>query len=88
MNKIKKQKVKSISLGPNYNPDSVIEVRTYGVKDLKRYIGKIQKNIKVFEEAIKKERAEMKKTEGMITVLETDIKQAKLFKRLKGKKIE
>ncbi len=80
----KKQKPQII-LNPNYNPDNVITVRRYGVKDLERYMGKIRQNIKIFEEAIGKEKAEMKKTKGMIKVLQNDIEEAKMFKRFKKK---
>jgi hypothetical protein len=83
MKKGKKQKSIVLNLNANYNPDAVIEVRKYGVVDLKRYLEKIKKNIKLFEEAISKEKTEMKKTLGMIKVLEDDIKQARLFKKHK-----
>jgi len=85
MKKTSKKQKPQIVLNPNYNPDNVITVRRYGVKDLERYLDKIRQNIKIFEEAISKERAEMKKTQGMIKVLETDIKEAKMFKRLRNK---
>jgi len=47
-------------------------IRQYGVKDLERYKEKIKKNIKIFEEAIQKEKTEMKRVEDMITALKTE----------------
>ncbi len=49
-------------------------LRQYGIEDLERYMGKIQKNIQVFEEAIEREKAELTRTQGMINALEKDIK--------------
>lgn len=56
--------------------ENLKEVRHYGIVDLKKYIQKIKKNIAVFNEAIAKERKEMKRISGMIKVLENDIKDA------------
>lgn len=71
---------------PTYNPQTVIEARKYGIIDLKAHIGKIKKNIKIFEEAIKKEKDLMKRDREMIVVLKNDIKEAKIFKKLKKTK--
>ena len=49
-------------------------IRRYGINDLKKYMEKIQKNIRVFEEAIDKEKAELLRTQGIIGSLEKDIK--------------
>lgn len=57
-------------------------VRQFGIDDLKRYKEKIHKNIKVFEDAIEKERIELKRVQGMIDSLETDIKEANRLKKL------
>lgn len=51
-------------------------VRQFGVNDLIKYKEKIHKNIKVFEEAIKKEQTELKRVDGMIKALEKDINDA------------
>lgn len=72
-------KKKKVIINPNYNPKAVIEVRGYGIIDLKKYQEKIKKNIKVFEEAIEKEKKEYKRVQDMIDVLEKDIKTAKKF---------
>ena len=72
-------KRKKIVLNPNYNPKAVIEARSYGIVDLKKYQEKIKKNIMVFEEAILKEKTEYKRVQDMIDVLEKDIKTAKKF---------
>ena len=66
---------------PTYDPLAVIEARRYGVRDLKAHIEKIKKNIKIFEEAINKEKALMKRDRQMINVLKNDIKEAKSFKK-------
>lgn len=50
-------------------------VREFGINDLLKYKTKIEKNILVFEEAIEKERTEMKRVDGMISALNTDIKE-------------
>ena len=50
-------------------------VRKFGINDLLKYKEKIKKNILVFEEAIEKEKTEMKRVDGMITSLNTDIKE-------------
>ncbi|MEK7169099.1 MAG: hypothetical protein AAB778_03745 [Patescibacteria group bacterium] len=70
---------KKIIINPDYNPKAVIEVRGYGIIDLKKYQEKIKKNMKVFEEAIEKEKKEYKRVQDMIEVLEKDIKTAKKF---------
>ncbi len=75
----KKQSKKKIKLDPGYDPKAVIEVRGYGILDLKKYQEKIKKNILVFEEAIGKEKDEYNRVQGMIDVLEKDIKTAKTF---------
>lgn len=51
--------------------------RGFGVIDLEKYLEKIKKNIKVFEEAIGKEKTEMKRVRDMIKVLKDDIRNAK-----------
>lgn len=56
-------------------------VRGYGVRDLQKYILKIKKNIEVFESAIKKEKEEMKRVNGMMKVLKEDIKVADKLKK-------
>lgn len=70
-----------VNVNPSYNPETVIVQRTFGIKDLKRYQEKIKKNIKVFEEAIVKERIELKRIHGMIDSLKADIVEAKQYKR-------
>ncbi|MBI5126880.1 hypothetical protein HZA76_00275 [Candidatus Roizmanbacteria bacterium] len=75
----------NVNVNPTYNPETVIIQRSFGVKDLKKYLEKIKKNIEVFKEAIGKEKTEMKRVEGMIKVLKDDIRQAKQFKLLKKK---
>lgn len=72
-------KKKKVLVNPNYNPKAIIEARTYGIADLKKYQEKIKKNILVFKEAIEKEEKEYKRVQGMIDVLEKDIKTAKKF---------
>lgn len=52
-------------------------IREYGIKDLKRYQEKLKKNIKVFEEAIEKEKKEWKRTQKMINNLEADVAELK-----------
>ena len=56
-----------------YKPKDIKRVRQYGVDDLKKYILKLNTNIKVFEEAILNEKKEIEKTKEMIKVLEKDI---------------
>lgn len=51
-------------------------VRQFGIDDLKKYKEKIHKNIKVFEEAIEKEVAELTRVQGMINSLDKDVKYA------------
>ena len=50
-------------------------IREFGVNDLIKYKEKIKKNILVFEEAIEKEKTEMKRVDGMIASLKKDIKE-------------
>ncbi|KKP72462.1 MAG: hypothetical protein UR68_C0015G0023 [Candidatus Roizmanbacteria bacterium GW2011_GWA2_35_19] len=71
-----------VKINPAYNADSTIIQRTYGIVDLKKYLVKIKQNIKVFEEAINKEKTEIKRVKGMINALKTDIVNAKELKRL------
>ncbi|MCX6816694.1 MAG: hypothetical protein NTZ93_02435 [Candidatus Beckwithbacteria bacterium] len=61
--------------------DNLKEVRRYGVTDLKKYIQKIKKNIRVFNEAISKEKKEMTRITNMIKVLQNDIKTADELKK-------
>lgn len=61
--------------------ENIKTIRSYGVKDLDRYLEKIKKNIQVFEEAIKKERTEMERVMGMRKVLKNDIKTVEKLKR-------
>lgn len=72
-------KKKKVVINPDYNPKAVIEARSYGIVDLKKYQEKIKKNMLVFEEAITKEKKEYKRVQSMIDVLEKDIKTAKKF---------
>lgn len=51
-------------------------VRQFGIDDLVKYKKKIHANIEVFEEAIEKERTELKRVDGMIEALEKDINDA------------
>jgi len=62
--------------------ESLKIIRSYGVKDLKKYREKINKNILVFKEAIEKEKEEKKRIDAMIKVLLDDIKQAKKLQKL------
>jgi peptidoglycan hydrolase CwlO-like protein len=62
-------------------------LRGYGIKDLKRYLEKLKSNIKVFEDAIAKENAEIKKTKGMIKVLQKDIEEADKIKKRIGYRV-
>lgn len=57
-------------------------VRQFGINDLKKYKEKIHKNIKVFEEAIEKEKTELKRVQGMIDALNVDIKEATKLSKL------
>jgi len=57
-----------------YTPSSFKQLRQYGIDDLKEYIKKMKRNIKVFEDAIDKEKKEIKKAREMIKVLEKDKK--------------
>lgn len=52
-------------------------IREYGIKDLKRYQKKIKGNIKIFEQAILKERKELKHVQAMIDNLKADLKELK-----------
>lgn len=56
--------------------ENIKTVRQFGIGDLKKYKEKIRKNVLVFEEAIQKEMAEMKRVDGMIDSLEKDIYDA------------
>lgn len=62
--------------------ENIKVVRSYGVADLEKYVVKIKQNIKVFEEAIKKEKAEMTRVTDMMKVLKNDIKSAEKLKKL------
>ncbi|WKZ25576.1 MAG: hypothetical protein QY322_04325 [bacterium] len=73
------KKINKVKLVPNYNPKAVIEIRGYGIVELKKYQEKIIKNILVFKEAIQKEKNEHQRVQEMIKVLEKDIKTAKKF---------
>lgn len=57
-------------------------LRGFGVKQLMKHKQKIRKNIKVFQDAIKKERDELKRVDSMVKVLKDDIKQATKLKKL------
>ncbi len=73
--KATKKKFPSLSVSsPNRNLASTKVLREVGIKDLENYIKKLGANIKVFEEAIKKEKLEMKRAKGMVNALKTDIK--------------
>ena len=50
--------------------DITQEAIQYDIDALRANIGKIEKNIKVFEEAISNEREQMERIRQMITVLE------------------
>jgi hypothetical protein len=78
-----KKVIQNAKVTPTYNPDTVIDLRQYGIKDLEAHIEKIKKNIKIFEEAIGKERDLMERDSDMINVLKKDIEEAKMFKKLK-----
>ena len=54
---------------------SLYDMRQYGIDDLTAHIEKIKKNIKIFEEAIRKEKDKIKKTEQMIESLKEDQKE-------------
>lgn len=62
--------------------DNLKVIRSYGIVDLKKYLLKIKQNIGVFNEAIAKEKKEMLRVQGMIKVLENDIKTADKLKKL------
>lgn len=88
MRTIKKKKAKKspapkIKLNPNYDPAKVIVERGYGIKDLENYKKKIDANIKIFKDAIAKEVKEKKRIHSMIQVLKNDIKEARIYKKLK-----
>jgi len=57
-------------------------LRGFGVKRLIKHKQKIRKNIKVFQDAIKKEKDDIKRVNDMIKVLKDDIKQATKLKKL------
>jgi len=64
-----------------YTDDELIQVRQYGINDLNSYINKLRANIKVFEDAIAKERNEIKRAKVMIKDLKEDQKvQRKILK--------
>lgn len=63
-----------LNVSANKNLPSTRVLREVGIKDLENYIKKIQANVRVFEEAIKKEKVEMKRTKGIIKALKNDIK--------------
>lgn len=75
-------KVRTIP-NPNYDPNKVIIDRSFGVKDLLGYKKKINANIQIFKDAIKKEMTEKKRIQEMINSLKADIKEARYFKKLK-----
>jgi len=52
-------------------------IREFGIKDLKKYQKKIKNNIKIFEEAIKKENKEWKRVQKMIDNLKADLAELK-----------
>ncbi|OGY10699.1 MAG: hypothetical protein A3A58_01580 [Candidatus Blackburnbacteria bacterium RIFCSPLOWO2_01_FULL_41_27] len=81
MNYDKKSKVSSLNIDPNYDPAQIIKIRQFGVNDLERYLQKIDKNIKIFKEAITKEVTEKTRVRTMIKDLKTDIKNARDFKK-------
>lgn len=56
---------------------STLIIREYGIADLRRYIKKIRENIKIFKEAIAKEKAEEKRIREMIASLKKDVKYLK-----------
>ena len=66
----------------NYTPDEIRQVRKYGIDDLKGYVAKLKENIKVFEEAIAKEKKEIVKARGMIKSLEEDRRVQRKIKRM------
>jgi hypothetical protein len=85
MKRKSKAKTQTVTVTPSFDPIAVIEARKYGVKDLKNHILKIKDNIKIFREAIDKEKALMKRDREMIAVLKHDIKEAKSFQKKKYK---
>lgn len=56
-------------------------IRQFGINDLKKYKEKIDKNINVFKDAIKKENTEKRRITKMIQVLEKDIEVAESLKK-------
>ena len=76
-----KTKAQTVSVTPTFDPIAVIEARRYGVRDLKAHIEKIKQNIKIFKEAIGKEKTLMERDKEMIAVLKNDIREAKSFKK-------
>ena len=83
-NKTKKQKVvATLKVIPTKKElENLKTVRQFGVDDLKRYKTKIHANIKVFEDAIEKEKVELKRVQGMIDSLKVDIKDVNRLKKL------
>lgn len=57
-------------------------LRGFGVKQLQKYQLKLKQNIKVFQDAIQKERIELDRTKDMIKALKFDIKQVDKLKKL------
>lgn len=75
--------IKKVKLIPTKKQlEDLKTVRQFGINDLKKYKEKIYKNIKVFEEAIEKEKTELKRVQGMIDALEVDIKEATKLSKL------
>lgn len=87
MSYVKKQKILNVDVRPNYDPSQVIKIRQFGVKDLTVYLQKIDKNIKIFKEAIAKEVTEKARVQVMIKSLKTDIKEARILKKKMSGKI-
>lgn len=82
-----KSKVLNINVQPNSNPSQTIEIRKFGVRDLTAYTQKIDKNIKIFKEAIAKEVTEKARVQVMIKSLKADIKEARILKKKMSGKI-
>lgn len=78
-----KKEINGVAFGSSYDSNKVIIDRSFGIKDLERYKKKIAGNIKIFLEAIAKEKKEKKRVQDMIDVLKADIKEAKYYKGLK-----
>ncbi len=80
MSNANKSKVLNINVQPNSDPSQIIEIRQFGVRDLTAYTQKIDKNIKIFKEAIAKEITEKARVRTMIESLKADIKEARSLK--------